>query len=985
MHARKKAILDPFPTDPFIFAVEPGKANYSDDRILRLKEYADTQALDCYYGYPILLYKGEDGRSKLAPLLVQKVGFGVNQGTNFCQPEEVLPTLGLKACEQLGLRSEEISLLGEALNGLLAERQTSKNIQEAVLSLLRNESTITLPAALDPTNVGSPKLSDSTTPGIHNHSVLFVGENTAFNAYMLEDLGELLSRKDLEATALRFLIGKSITSGTTGTAPVLPFHCNEYQVAAIEQAQSNDLTVVTGPPGTGKSQFIANLAVNLFLQGKKTLFVSHTNEAVDVVNRNLTDHFPNLMLRTGNKDQRQQLNGHVNALFQDVQPGRTLSISRNTLEADWSALLQKRTQLLEMASLELEYERTAQSLADDAALWGFGTDAAQLLRALGARIQPLTALLNRIESLDTKCKTQSFGWWERFLLIFQPRRFEGQLRGLVDDISTLLGAPALNVLRRRESALPLSGVDDPHWSRIRPLLALSSRQLECDRKLQRLECFPSRLDLEGSISRGEDRYFESCRQFLRETYLHAIVKTPRDIGKIKSFINEVSRTFGSDERTLGRDFRTALESLRLWSCTLKSLRRSFPLEAGVFDYVIFDEASQIDLPSAAPALYRAKRAIVVGDPMQLPHISTLSPDIERAAASRAGLDAYPDFYPSRVGYRTTSLFKAAEAALSSPPAYLTNHYRSEDEIIGLCNEVFYGKRLKIFTRLDHVRYPPELPRGLHWVDCKGTAIRPSSGSRINSEEATQVVTTLVETLQKAAGSPLTIGVVTPYSAQRERISQELLRRTTEDQRQSHDIKVLTAHKFQGSERDIMIFSPVLAGHGDGNDDKWFNAYPQILNVALSRARHLLWIVGDQAYCRSRPGVLGRISKAYDEIKRSAQVEELCLGERFDTPTERLLFTLLQRADLERKGYRLVPKYVDRRYTLDIALLGPTRIDLECDGEQHELLDGVPIIEDVERDRYLSARGWKVIRIPNRRLLHDPNQVVADVMAAMEPA
>jgi len=90
--------------------------------------------------------------------------------------------------------------------------------------------------------------------------------------------------------------------------------------------------------------------------------------------------------------------------------------------------------------------------------------------------------------------------------------------------------------------------------------------------------------------------------------------------------------------------------LKIWASTLKSIRRTFPLKPGVFDYVIFDEASQIDLPSAAPALYRAKRAVIIGDPMQLTHIAGITRDVDKALAQIHGLVRLRDLYPYKIRY-----------------------------------------------------------------------------------------------------------------------------------------------------------------------------------------------------------------------------------------------------------------------------------------------------------------------------------------------
>jgi very-short-patch-repair endonuclease len=981
--ARKKAVLDPFSQDPFIFLRSAEKELPPEQRLLDFRTYAEAQGLDCYYGYPLLLYRAKDGSPKIAPLLVLKITFRNSKEGLVCVPEE-LPTCGLAACAQLGLRDEEIKVLCESIEQLCGLHTDPQHFRSAVLALLESHMRLPLVRPLDPFRVGIPRLTTASSPGIHNDSVLFVGENTAFNEALIQDLTELETKTDLSQTALDHLATTSESRiPDTTRVPVLPFPCNEYQVAALRQIQRSSISVVTGPPGTGKSQFIANLIVNMFLDGHSVLFVSHTNDAVDVVNRKLNEEFPRLMLRTGNKDQRQELTGQVQQLFQDMRKDRVSSLSRADLDTEWNSLLEIRSHLLGMAASESTYERMHDKLSDGMESFGIVPLQAAVLRQVASRLDTCRTLMTEVRSLAEKVSSGAFGFWERVLRFFQPRRYHMKLQNHMAALSEALSGDALKVLRRGEDGTPLSRMDDPAWHSLPQLLALAALQKDCDDLYQRLRLPPTRNDLQLTLERGEKRFHKSSLQFLRETYLKSFNSSGNAFGQILSFINTVAGTTRRENTGLGLTFRRALGSLRIWSSTLKSLRRTFPLEPAVFDFVIFDEASQVDLPSAAPALYRAKRAVIVGDPMQLPHIAILSSTADKAIATSKGLNQQPELYPARVGYRTISLYKSAEAALTSPPILLANHYRSEDQIIGLCNRVFYQDQLKILTTLDPARYPATLQKGLHWTDCKGTAFRLAGGSRANECEALRVAEEVKSLLPQLNGTKLTIGIVTPFSGQRERITTALQDSVPQLQWEAHGIKVLTAHRFQGSERDIMLFSPVLAGHGDATNDSWFNANPQILNVALSRARYLLRIVGDMDFCRGRDGVLGKIVAAYEEIKRIEHTEELSLGAKLDTPCERLLFSHLQNAGIEQRGFKLIPKLVAQRYTLDIAIVGTKRIDVECDGPQHELIDGIPVLEDVRRDQFLRSRGWEVYRAPNSRILHEPDALAAEILSMLE--
>ncbi|MFC1670112.1 AAA domain-containing protein, partial [Spirochaetota bacterium] len=495
----------------------------------------------------------------------------------------------------------------------------------------------------------------------------------------------------------------------------------------------------------------------------------------------------------------------------------------------------------------------------------------------------------------------------------------------------------------------------------------------------KLKKYPSRLKIEKEIRRLEENFYKSSEEYVKSIYTQKMLGSGEKIGKAKSFLEHVDSSRFNDDGIDSYLFNNAVDVLRIWSSTLKSARRTFPLSPCIFDYVIFDEASQVDLPSAAPALYRAKKAIVVGDPMQLTHIALLTKDLDRALAKSHQLTDKKELYPSKIRYSDVSLYKSAENSLTHKPIMLINHYRSEDQIIELCNQTFYSGRLKIMTNLNHKQYPNSLPLGVQWIICEGEVSKPPSGSKINKIEAQKVGDVFKDVLDKISGTDLSVGIVTPYSRQQDTIYRIITRSTEPELLEKHNVKVFTAHKFQGSEKDIMIFSLVLASRGKENSDRWYNFYPQILNVALSRAKYLLYIVGDKNFCHRRAGILKQLAESYDEIKKKEEFEEYTIGKKFDTPTERFLFQKLQEVDFESHGYKLVPKLVVKRYTLDFALCGNKNINIECDGCQHEIIEGLPALEDIERDDFLENEGWDVMRFANHKILSQPEVVIDEII------
>lgn len=896
INVRSKAILYPFDTDPFIFRKKDVPVKINDEKI---NTFANVKAegLDFFYGYPILFYKDDKTNKQLvAPLFIIKVKFNRTGEDLFLSKDESSPVCGIQSLSKLGLRMEEIASINQSIEHLfisnpeIDEQQLANNAMEIVMK----ETGIAIIEDIIPSALSnSKKLTKEMTAGLYNKSLIFAGETTVFNIHLIKDLLDLKGRNDLEESSLSFFSTVCTEDADSKIMPILPFPSNEYQLAAIQGIFKNSLSVITGPPGTGKSQFISNLIINLFLSGKSVLFASHTGEAVDVVNSRINEQFRNLMLRTGKKQLRQELKGRFNELLADSSKRNSKHTAMDHIRLLWNTIVEYRNSLLKKDELERDFQQQYFHHRE----------------------------LNNI-------------------LVIQ--------NSLLKKIKTYIKLP---------------------------ILMFKLRNLK-----SRLEKLPSRMTYESKIKELEKEFYGSCQAFVRDVYLGKMLGIGNKTGLVNIFLNQVNgRRF--DEQDIDESsFINAIQVLRIWSSTLKSLRGTFPLKAGIFDYVIFDEASQIDLPSAAPALYRAKKAIIVGDPMQLTHIAGITKEIDLGLAKIHGLTEMKDIYPAKTRYCDVSLYKAAENCLSHAPILLTNHYRSEDQIISLCNQVFYEGRLKILSTLDYARFPSKLPIGVQWEDVKGEAHKHPSGSRINQLEVDEVNRVFQKIIRDISGTDLTIGVVTPYSRQRQAIYEKIVSLTPAEILEKHDVKILTAHQFQGSEKDIVIFSLVISSQGNGNSDKWYNIYPQILNVALSRARYLLYIIGDKDFCDHRPGILGKIKEVYGKIKAEEKLEEYDLHAQFDTPTERIFFEEIQKINIEKLGYKLMPKLVVKRYTLDFAIIGNNKkIDIEIDGTQHETIEGVPVLEDVERDEFLKKEGWQTLRFPNHMVLSEIYKVIEKLL------
>ena len=408
-------------------------------------------------------------------------------------------------------------------------------------------------------------------------------------------------------------------------------------------------------------------------------------------------------------------------------------------------------------------------------------------------------------------------------------------------------------------------------------------------------------------------------------------------------------------------------ALRGWACTALSLKQNFRLEAGLFDHVIIDEASQCTLAALLPAAYRARRLTLVGDPHQLNPIIQLGRAQVRDIAKSSGLD--PDeLDDAGLDYRSGSAFDAFASAVGSDDIQLLDeHFRCHPLVARWFNTTFYGGRLTVLT--DIAQWPPG-QRGLHWIDTFGEAERPADSSTINRREAA----TITEHLADLLGTDASIGVVTPFSGQVRLIERMVRKRYPADVLGEARFTVGTAHRFQGDERDVILFSTVVAPGIRPRTAEWVEHQRNLLNVAASRARRALVVFGHPTAARDNDvPTLASLRTAALEGPATAGASWALHSE-----AESRLNDAMHRA-----GLAPVLKPNEQGFELDFAIVTPSvRLNIEVDGSQHLDERGRQRRQDLARDRVLAGVGWDVVRYPAWRCMSEPDAVANEIVAEL---
>ncbi|MEC3915833.1 caspase, EACC1-associated type [Nocardia sp. CDC160] len=764
------------------------------DLIARLQD----EGGELWTGYPAVYfdsYPHSRDRKVFAPLLIRRVEVVVLGDETRLRPTgPVLPHPRL-AADFLG--GEQAEYFVETYQPTWHAGQHDKMARD-IRYVLMQDFGLAQVQELHPDRL-APAIDTRTLPhGARNVAVLYLAELAKGpTTELLKDLAEIEeSPGRIEATALAALAPslEMVSAPAPECDPqsirlVTPMPCNDAQESVIRSAMAHRLTVATGPPGTGKSQLVVNLVATAVASGQKVLVASTNNTAVDEVWGRCDELVEGSVVRTGswaNRGKEADLLGVLRVLDGPETTAETASA-----ELDWAnfQLAQWQQSLSEVAGCE------------QALLWA-GQERERSAGQLGLSVTEVLQRLGETELDDVVAKagglavTKYFPKWRR----------KWYLRGFGFEDSSAEMCTALAGFARAEGT----------WR------SAERRRAE--------------LPLDSALHQSLDSA-EAAVRAASAALLDRSVRTAIRAGQpFIAELHEKLRTTSEWKAT-----RNALPYLRAWAVTCLKARR-FPPDAGLFDLVVIDEASQCAIPYVLPLLFRARRALIIGDPMQLQHIPGIDANQEGRAIQESGLsDSWLD--NRRLSYLRDSSFHAAQQAIGGH-LLLDEHFRCHPDIADVANRLFYGGQLTVLTDM---RGRPRL-RGegaIEWRSVSGHAEQDSRGSWINEAEVSEVVETVGRLLAADLLPPTaTIGVVTPFRAQAEAIGRKL-------NGHRDRVRVGTVHIFQGGECDIMLFSLVATRTMAIRSIDWIDKQLNLWNVAITRARCHLLVIGDPGVWENR--------------------------------------------------------------------------------------------------------------------------------------
>ena len=924
------------------------------------------------YGYPMYV---EPGR-KAIPLFTWPIEYELHDNELQLHPAPEWPQMHPEYLKRLAPTLEEQQQTLESL-GLL----NPKHGPPVVTDILgRMDDMGLLPNVLEP--LVPQQLSthrqriDPNMQGLTNRAALFCAERLRFTAGLIRDLEEMIrsGAPGWKDTAFGTMLGAEKKANAQQQTVIEAVPLNEEQRQAVRKAVNSPLTAVTGPPGTGKSQVVVSLVADSYLSGRRVLFTSKNNKAVDVVENRVASLAENpLMIRTGSQFRNAVTERLATMLASNPSPEDRLRY--NELISHHEDLLGQENELW----AELQSIRDANSqvgtLDDTQTRLKKDYTSQEWRRLQNTSGRPNSGELKMALQLATKHIDDTEGLLRRFWLWISDSRDRKRIQSIATEARS-----HCQVI----SHFPAEGKSFQVWR------TWLNRALSVTEALNAIAEYRGGLAaLRGMRSRDEvARHLRRVRTELAESGaelvgLYARLAPERlepterqAIGNFRSLQERLSGDqLGGDEyrrlrRVMPSLFRDVSHHIPAWCVTNLSARSSLPLEPNLFELLIIDEASQCDIASALPLLYRSKQAVIIGDPSQLRHITNIVRLRDQQLQAEYGLGT--DY--QRFAYNTNSLFDLASSDPSiGTPILLRDHYRSHPDIVGFSNRKWYQGNLRVWTDYGQLKAPPDMKYGIHWTEVTGKATRPRGGSVVIRSEVEAVVERVVDLLvhQRFDG---TVGVVTPFRAQANMIWEEISQRVPQGVYNQAELIVDTAHGFQGDERDIILFSPCVSSDLTSGSHYFLKNTEQLFNVAITRARSLLHVVGSgdacahsgiphieefAAYCRE-------IEKSGSSPYRTTLPSDDSVG-----PWERKLYEALSA-----KGLNPLPQYLVNQYRLDLAIIsGETRIDVEADGETTHMDSRL----DIERDIRLTELGWRVVRFWNHQIRDDMGYCVRTVL------
>ena len=582
------------------------------------------------------------------------------------------------------------------------------------------------------------------------------------------------------------------------------------QAEALSRSLSQEVTFIWGPPGTGKTKTIAAIIDGFISADKVVLLTAHTNAAVDEALLKLAEVLSDKNLLEDGKIVRYGTPSRSD--LKHLTLDEIVARKAAPLIKAKAALEEKVKDLEEQLAIVTEVVEINETLSktreEEAALNKAIAEKEGLLleyeKQCGVIKQNLVQLREQLE------KAEKAGFLTRVLTGLHPERIEQQIAKKKQEERALLA---------KEAALK----------------ADRDKLKEKKAALQR-----SFTELAGKIE-----------QLSRQAGLRDGAEAPAKLQKLQIQLQELKREIGTIQAQINNLPREIIENCRVLGATLSKLHLDSALYGRNYTAMVLDEASMAPLPAVFLAAgLTAESFVVTGDFRQLPPIavaegSVVEKWLKGDLFEQAGIVASYDS-----GSADERLVK------------LTQQHRMHPAIAEIVNAKMYGGELE--PSEETIAKTAEIAAnepfsGFPVVLCDTSEVNPwstrppGSWSRFNVYQAVLCCRLADYAVKAGIGS---VGIIAPYAAQA-----KLIAKLLKDMELTENVRAATVHRFQGGEKDLIIFDTVDGPPFQRPGKLLCGPFPErgraaseaskLINVAVTRAKGKLILVANRSFFRQK--------------------------------------------------------------------------------------------------------------------------------------
>lgn len=582
----------------------------------------------------------------------------------------------------------------------------------------------------------------------------------------------------------KFLSGK-LKKNNIEKEIIYPFDTNLSQRVAVKAALEEELSIIQGPPGTGKTQTILNIVANYIARGGSVAVVSGNNEAT----RNVKDKF-----EAAGFDYLNAFLGNaknVETFFEGEQTA--VKINEKSVIGNSARYLRQTSDGVETyLQLSLDVAKIAQLISE----YEVEKEINDAEYQIKERIVPKTLkkkkytsakLLELASVLETLPDDKVTGFFNRVRILFRFGII--RLKGIAQNKED-----AIEYLKNKYYDVKISELN----------------QAKAEKKN-----YIDSNNLTELLSKQKKLSYDIFKYALQERY------------KGLNDCNFTARNYRSKFGAFTKRYPVVYSTTHAI--------RSCSGENYLYDCVIIDESSQVDLISAVIAFSMAKKVVLVGDEEQLPHVvkSQLVPKLNNIF-NKYKLRGYFDYAKNSI---LSCVIKKEKKVVST---LLNEHYRCDPQIIGFCNKRFYNGELVVRSAHNDGNGVTLISHGSHF-----------ERDRQSEREVDIIEKEIIDELPANQS-----GIIAPYN------NQIALLNSRFDNR---GCVIDTIHKFQGKEKDYIILSTVankIKFYDDEEKIDFLNN-PNLINVAISRAKKRLYILASEEVLNQEGSILRDLAKYYE--------------------------------------------------------------------------------------------------------------------------